>query len=77
MNNDENSWIPVPPGGAGRLRALLASIGEDQKKLSENPLYKEGYDDGYQAAQGNELGGKSTERLTHQVNLANPLRRVF
>jgi hypothetical protein len=53
MNNDENSWMPVPPSGPGRLRALLANIGEDQKKLTENPLYKEGWDDGYQAAQEN------------------------
>ena len=53
MNNDENSWMPVPPSGPGRLRALLANLGEDQKKLTENPLYKEGWDDGYQAAQEN------------------------
>ena len=38
MNNDENSWMPVPPSGPGRLRALLANIGEDQKKLTENTL---------------------------------------
>lgn len=51
---DENNWIPpMPPGGPGRLRALLENLGEDRKKLTEHPLYKEGYDDGYQAAQEN------------------------
>jgi hypothetical protein len=43
-----------PPGGSGRLRALLASIGEGaEERLTEDPRYKEGFDDGYKAAQEN------------------------
>lgn len=42
-----------PPGGHGRLRALLAGIQEDEEKLNKNPLYREGWDDGYRAAQEN------------------------
>jgi hypothetical protein len=39
-----------PPGGRGRLRALLASIGEDaEERLTDDPRYKEGHDDGYEA----------------------------
>jgi hypothetical protein len=39
-----------PPGGRGRLRALLASIGENaEERLTEDPRYKEGHDDGYDA----------------------------
>ena len=39
-----------PPGGRGRLRALLASIGEDaEERLTNDPRYKEGFDDGYEA----------------------------
>ena len=48
---DENSWMP--PGGPGRIRMILNSLNEDQKKLTDNPLYKEGWDDGYKAAQEN------------------------
>ena len=39
-----------PPGGNGRLRALLESLNEDQDKLNNDPRYREGWDDGYQAA---------------------------
>lgn len=40
------------PGGRGRLRALLMSIGEDPaERLTDDPRYKEGWDDGYAAAQ--------------------------
>ena len=42
-----------PPGGHGKLRALLAQLGEDQEQLNTDPRYKEGYDDGYAAAQQN------------------------
>ena len=51
MMNDH--FPQMPPGGSGRLRALLANLKEDEGKLTENPLYKEGWDDGYQAAQEN------------------------
>jgi hypothetical protein len=43
----ENSWIPIPPPGAGRLRRLLENLDEDTSKLTTHHLYKEGYDDGY------------------------------
>ena len=52
-NDDENNWMPNLPGGPGRIRIMLSNIGEDQKKLTEHPIYKEGYEDGYQAAQEN------------------------
>jgi hypothetical protein len=42
-----------PPGGHGKLRALLAKLGEDQEQLNNDPRYKEGYDDGYRDAQEN------------------------
>ena len=42
-----------PPGGRGKLRALLEGLKEDQDKLDNHPIYKEGYDDGYAAAQAN------------------------
>jgi hypothetical protein len=53
MNDDENNWMPQPPKGPGRIRIMLESLNEDQKKLTEHPIYKEGYEDGYQAAQEN------------------------
>ena len=42
-----------PPGGRGKLRALLEGLKEDQDKLDNHPIYKEGWDDGYRAAQEN------------------------
>lgn len=42
------------PSGAGRLRALLSSIGERaEERLTNDPRYKEGWDDGYAASQEN------------------------
>jgi len=46
MRDDHTSWIPVPPSGPGRIRALLANLDEDPKKLDSHPLYREGYLDG-------------------------------
>jgi hypothetical protein len=43
----------MPPGGKGSLRAMLDSLKEDQNKLNGHPIYKEGWDDGYFAAQEN------------------------
>ena len=40
-----------PPGGSGKLRALLESLREDQDKLDNHPIYLEGWYDGFQAAQ--------------------------
>lgn len=50
---DNNHFPQLPPGGGGRLRALLASLDGDQKQLDEDPRYQEGWDDGYKAAQEN------------------------
>lgn len=50
---DNNHFPQLPPGGGGRLRALLASLDGDQKQLDEDPRYQEGWDDGYAAAQQN------------------------
>ena len=48
---DDNGWLPkMPEGGNGSLRALLASLKEDTSQLENNPIYKEGYDDGLQTA---------------------------
>lgn len=48
--NDNNNL----PGGSGRLRALLESIGERaEDRLIRDPRYREGWDDGYAAAQEN------------------------
>lgn len=49
----DNLFPQMPQGGKGRLRQLLISLNEDQEKLDSNPVYKEGWDDGYQAAQEN------------------------
>lgn len=51
MNNDKNNFPQMPQGGRGRLRAMLDSLREDQSKLNDHPIYKEGWDDGFQAAQ--------------------------
>jgi len=51
LNND---YFPqMPQGGAGRLRALIEGLKEDQDRLNNHPIYKEGYDDGYRMAQEN------------------------
>jgi hypothetical protein len=51
MSNDQ--FPQIPSGGNGRLRAMLDSLKEDRSKLDNHPLYKEGFDDGYQEAQDN------------------------
>ena len=48
MDNDD--LFPKHDGGSGRLRALLRGLDEKQEQLLEHPIYKEGYDDGYQKA---------------------------
>ena len=47
MSNDDD-FFPKHESGKGRLRALLDRLNEDQEQLINNPLYKEGWDDGYQ-----------------------------
>ena len=62
--NDNNHFPQLPPGGGGRLRALLASLDQDID-LKEDPRWQEGFDDGYKAAQEN-----------HRV-LASALAKVY
>lgn len=52
---DENNFMPEHEPGKGRLKALLNRLDEDQEKLFKNPLYVEGYDDGF------EIGRKQAE----------------
>jgi hypothetical protein len=57
MNNDD--MFPKHEGGSGRLRALLRGLDEDhEKQMMENPLYREGFDDGYHKALVDALGEK-------------------
>jgi hypothetical protein len=56
----------MPPGGSGRLRAMLANLKEDQTKLDTHPLYKEGWDDGY-----NEAKEKYRQLVTALANIYN------
>ena len=49
-DNDGNEWIPGLPGGNNSLKAMLDSLKEDKQKMYDNPLYKEGFDDGHQEA---------------------------
>lgn len=44
---------PFPPGGRGSLRKILEQMRASDEELKSNPLYKEGYDDGYAAAEEN------------------------
>jgi hypothetical protein len=59
--SDNPNFSQGPVGGSGRLRALLDSLNEDQGKLNNHPLYREGFDDGYRAAQENH------KRLTRAI----------
>jgi hypothetical protein len=59
MINDD--MFPRPEPGKGRLRALLTRLDEDQEKLFKNPLYVEGYDDGF------EIGKKEAERRAQHI----------
>lgn len=36
----------LPPGGSGKLRALLDRVGVPVDSMETHPLYQEGYDDG-------------------------------
>ena len=65
--NDE-SWIPIPPPGAGRLRALLANLDEPVEKLTNHHLYKEGFEDGYRQAQDNHKKLLTALSAVYQIN---------
>ena len=67
LGNYKMDYNNHPPGGHGKLRALLASLKEDQAKLDNHPIYKEGYDDGFQAAQ--EAHRKLTKALAKVYNI--------
>jgi hypothetical protein len=51
LGNYKMDYNNQPPGGHGKLRALLESLKEDQAKLDNHPIYREGFTDGFQAAQ--------------------------
>ena len=65
MNNDQ--FPQMPEGGKGRLRQLLESLNEDQEKLNSHPIYREGWDDGFRAAQ--ESHRKLTQALAKVYNM--------
>lgn len=69
MDNDD-LFPKVPNGGNGRLRALLKQIQEDENEMLNNPLYKEGYDDGYQQGLF-EAGENAKEIIRRLVKLYN------
>ena len=58
-----------PEGGKGKLRMLLTRLNEDQERLNSHPIYKEGWDDGFQAAQ--ESHRKLTKALAKVYNIDN------
>jgi hypothetical protein len=62
-----SNWLPNPGGGNGKLRALLESINEDQEKLVNHPIYKEGYDVGFKDATDRYV--KLTQALYHLYNI--------
>jgi flagellar biosynthesis/type III secretory pathway protein FliH len=64
MSNDDN-FFPKHTPGNGRLRALIDSLNEDQEQLNNNPLYKEGWDEGYQ--QGKAEAENNARRLIKKL----------
>jgi hypothetical protein len=58
---DKDDFMPNHEPGKGRLKALLTRLDEDQDKLFKNPLYVEGYDDGF------EIGRKEAERRAQHI----------
>jgi hypothetical protein len=67
MNKDD--MFPKHEPGKGRLKALLTRLDEDQEKLFKNPLYVEGYDDGF------EIGRKEAERRAQ--NIISGIVRIY
>lgn len=64
--NTDGHFPQMPGGGSRRLREMLASLGEDENKLNNHPLYKEGWDDGY-----NEAKEKYRQLVTALANIYN------
>jgi len=67
--NDKNNLPEFPEGGHGRLRAWLTSIKEEHTQLINHPIYKEGWDEGYKAAQQNHK--KLANALAKLYNIKN------
>ena len=42
-----------PTGGRGSLRKMLEDINGEQNQLEDHPIFKEGFDRGYETAQEN------------------------
>lgn len=59
MNND--AMFPRHDGGKNRLKQLLQNLEMDQEQLTNDPRYKEGYDDGY------ERGKQDAERRAQHI----------
>lgn len=49
----EGESFQFPEGGDHSIRDMLFGIEVDQEELINHPLYKEGYEDGYQSSQEN------------------------
>jgi hypothetical protein len=67
LGNYKMDYNNQPPGGHGKLRALLESLKEDQAKLDNHPIYREGFTDGFQAAQ--KAHRKLTKALAKVYNI--------
>jgi hypothetical protein len=64
----DESWIPIPPPGAGRLRRLLQNLDEPAEKLTNHHLYKEGFEDGYRQAQDNHKKLLTALSVVYRIN---------
>lgn len=50
-----------PQGGKHNIRNLLKKLGENQDRLTNHPIYKEGFNDGFKQ------GKQEAERLSQHV----------
>jgi hypothetical protein len=57
----DDMFSQMPDSGKGRIRSLLSKLNEDEEKLNNNPLYKEGFEDGY------EQGKRDAERRAQHI----------
>lgn len=65
----DDMFPQMPDSGKGRIRALLSKLNEDEERLDNNPLYKEGFEDGY------EQGKRDAERRAQ--NIISGLVRMY
>ena len=67
---------PQPPGGKGSLRKFLQQMDSEReemiKELHENPMYKEGYDDGYKKAEKDFLALASALQQVYEIKRPGP-----